>query len=220
VVIRDVSPGKYRLAVYAPRAGGDLDMGRIPAYEGDIVVKPNGPPVRVELGAGAILGQMPPGGVYYDKGKVFVVPEAGGPPIRDRMHYVAESFEVRFVPPGKYSVVAWHEKQPWFSKLDGVVVNADTPTQARMPRWVAGGTITGRVRLKNAPPPTAVTATDSRGVTVQAPKVLRDAGEEFTIGGLWPGPWTLKLRAGEEVLATAQVAMHGGETAQVDLVGK
>ena len=157
-----------------------------------------------------------------DRGRVFVVPEAGARPIRDNLHYAAASFEVRFVPSGKYSVIAWHEKQPWFSRLDGVTVNTETPAQVRMPLWVVGGAITGRVRLTDARPlPTAVTATDSRGVTVKPSwgfEVI--VGEQFTIPGLWPSSWTLALRAGDEVLATAKVALRGTETVEADLVGK
>jgi hypothetical protein len=219
--IRDVSPGKYRLAVYAPSDRDHLYVGRFPAYEADIDVKPKGPPIRVELGAGAIAGQMPPGGVYYDKAKVFVVPEAGGRPIRDKMGYVAASFEVRFVPPGEYSVIVWDEERSRFSRLDGLAVTAETPASARLPRWVAGGTITGRVRLTETRSlPTAVTATDAQGVTVDAPGFHGLVGEQFTIRGLWQGPWTLNLRAGDELLASAKVAVRGTETVQVDLVGK
>ena len=60
-IIRDVSPGKYRMKVYAPRAGEDLDMGRIPVFEADIEVKPDRPPVRVELARGPFSEGCLPG---------------------------------------------------------------------------------------------------------------------------------------------------------------
>jgi hypothetical protein len=104
-----LSSAHYPLPLPFGRAGEDLetDPGEnfksslIPLVETDIEVNPNGPPIRILLGAGAILGQMP--GKWevgtYEMGRVFVAPEAGSRPIRENAYYVGSSFEVRFVPP-------------------------------------------------------------------------------------------------------------------------
>jgi len=227
ITVPDVHPGKYRLRI------GDW-QGSIGSYstvwENDIETRPGTAAIRIPLPAGAILG--PPDCTIH------VVPEGAPGHVREGRPDFAQA-TVRYLPEGTYTVYCIG--QGW-ARMDHVAVRVDRVTELPPPKWNRGGTVVGKVILRSERRlPDRILATDARGVSIEAfgiPLAAKlpiddDAappldsiefrgfnGEEYAVGELWPGQWTLTLRSDDEVLASRRLTIQGTEVVRQDLVGQ
>ena len=212
VKLADVSPGTYRVWV------GDF-LGSIgfhgELYQTEIEVKANAPPVRIPLGAGSVTGEVNWATDYRHMIQVLAVSEDG------KMHRSTRCddhghFCVRYLPDGRWTLYAHDEKAGW-CRIGTATVKADTKDIGEH-KLAPGGTVTGKIALgKEGRIGNAVVAMDSHGFTIEALDFADGTVNEFAIGGLWPGTWTLRLMRGETILATAKVELKGTETVRCEL---
>ena len=84
-----------------------------------------------------------------------------------------------------------------------------------------GGAINGRVTLARGcwPWSIEVRATDPHGITMTT-RLQYLVSQEFALPGLWPGEWTVTLRSGEDIMASAKVTIRGTEKVRCNLTCK
>jgi len=215
IVLPDVHPGRYRLRVDDWQGSTGL---RLNLYETDVDVQPGGPPIRIPLGGSSITGLVPRKAEERAMVLVAAAPEDGSRATRGAHTDWAGNFCLRYLEPGKYTLFAYDDERGW-ARLDGVALGRHEVFDVTFGPLVRGGTIIGKVVLRSTNrAPDRLRATDSRGVAVEVYGFEGVDGEEFAIGNLWPGEWTVTLPGGDNVLATAKVRLQGTETVRCELV--
>jgi hypothetical protein len=127
------------------------------------------------------------------------------------------NFCLRYLPADEYVIFAHDYDAGWCQLPETTADNNVTDVGSHM--LVPGGTITGKL-----PPHLArdlavtVDAADPHGLSIENPNWHDPIGETFTISGLWPGRWTLRLKRGEEAIMRKTVTIQGTETVSCNLV--
>ncbi|HBO42767.1 MAG TPA: hypothetical protein DD670_02275 [Planctomycetaceae bacterium] len=207
MLLRDVQPGRYRMTV------GDWLMSR--GFEGtlhemDVEIKPGGTRIVIPLGAGSITGA-----VRWSTGHrhmIHVV--AVGKNTRAVRHARCDvwgNFCVRYLDDDEYMLFA-HDYDAGWCRLPDTKVNQNT-TDVGIHVMAPGGAIVGKTPPRLVGNGTvAVEATHENGITVEGPDWHDPIGHEFTIGGLWPGKWTIRMRQADKLIGETAVSIEGTES--------
>jgi hypothetical protein len=214
VVLSDVSPGAYRLQVIQ-RVGPDV-VGEEVIFERDITVPTDAQPVKVSLGGGSIKGEFVGAGDAARWGEVIAVAQGGkGPTRRTRCDY-SGNYCVRYLDPGTYTLFAHFSKGGW-SHVENVKV-ASNVTDVGERRLTPGGTVRGSISFRRpCPVPDEIIANGPSDVSLEFPIGSISNLDQFELGSLWPGRWTIVVRGGGEVLATANTEISGTEKVGIKL---
>ncbi|MFI5458726.1 MAG: hypothetical protein ACHRXM_25130 [Isosphaerales bacterium] len=217
VVLSDVSPGAYRLRVIDWLGRLGLEDGAL--FERDITVPTDALPVKVSLGGGSITGRFLGAGDFEEKVEVIAVARGGQGPTRRTRCDTNGNYCVRYLDPGTYTLFAHFPKGSW-SRVDNLTVASDATDVGERP-LSRGGTIRGSISFRRpCPVPDEVVATGPSQVSLKLPFEHYSSFDQFELGGLWPGRWTITVRSGEEVLATANAEISGTETVSVELAAE
>ncbi len=214
LVLPDVSPGAYRLRVV-----GRFDLsnsGTEAIFERDITAPTDAKPVKVSLGAGSIKGRFLGAGDFAG-GSIEVIAVARGEQgvTRRTRCNIDGNFCVRYLDAGTYTLFAHFPKGSW-CRVDNLTV-ASNVIDIGERRLVGGATVRGSISFRRpCPPPDEVMATGPSQVSLE-PFKLDSGVDQFELGGLWPGRWTLTARGDGQVLATAQTEVSGTEKVGIEL---
>ena len=211
ILLPDVRPGFYTLRVLQDnrQAVGRLWGSGSVVYEGDVKV-PDGPfSIKVPLGGGSITGNFG----EYDE--IFALAQGRQSPIHRFRFDVGELNCVPFLDPGTYTLFA-HSNDGFWCRVDNVTVGTDVRDVGQH-NLVRGGTIRGSISFRRpCPVPDEVIASGPSQITL-APIDRFRSFDQFEIRGLWPGRWTITVRGGRAVLATAFAEITGIETVSLAL---
>jgi hypothetical protein len=204
VVLPDVSPGQYSLRLFY----WDSHV----VYERDLTVAADAPPIKVSLGAGSIRG------IFGNYSEIIATPHGAGRPIQRSRYNLARSHWVPFLPPGTYTLFVHASDGDW-GRVDNVTVGSSV-TDVGQHSLVRGGTISGSISFRRpCPIPDEVIATGPSHVSLPPISHL-SSFDQFEVRGLWPGRWTITVRGGRQVLATAVAEITGTETLKLECVAE
>jgi hypothetical protein len=217
VVLSDVSPGAYRLQVIQ-RIGPSMMGGEV-IFERDVAVPTDALPVKVSLGGGSIKGQVLGAGGAARLGEVIAVARGGKRPTRRTRCDDGGNYCVRYLDPGTYMLFAHCSKGGW-SYVENVKV-ASNVTDVGERRLTPGGTVRGSISFRRpCPVPDEIIATGPSDVSLEFPIWSISNLDQFELAGLWPGRWTIVVRGGGEVLATANTEISGTEKVDIKLAAE
>ena len=124
-----------------------------------------------------------------------------------------------FLDPGSYTLFIHSADDGSWCRVENVRVASDVKDIGEL-RLARGGAIRGSISFpRPCPVPDEVIATGPSEVSVEPVKHITDF-DQFELDGLWPGRWTITVRAGGQALATATVEIHGTETITFELAAK
>jgi hypothetical protein len=207
ITLRDVGPGRYTLTLVDGQGPRSRDHAIV--HSRDIDVTPDTRILRVSLGAGCIAGQVQSTGQRRHSIRVIAHNLEAGRRF-DAICDPGGGFCVRYLPPGNYRLHAHADDLGWCDM--GQVRVERAAVDAGVHKLVPGAIVRGALTV-----PT--TAMDDKGNTIRA-YGISSTSTEYQIGGLWPGPWTLKLMSGDRVLAQAHVKLAGTATVNCDLIAR
>jgi hypothetical protein len=165
------------------------------------------PPIRIRLNPASLIGTIAPADT---KTNVYVVSQNQKQPLLFE-NVFSDDWAFRFLPDGKYTVLARDPERGW-ARTDTLAVVAGKVTDAGTLRLSPGGAIECRTTMPlGHTVPGDLIATDSHGIEIRE--------SSYTIANLWPGQWTVRLfdRSGEHVLATGKATIVATETVTCDL---
>ena len=124
---------------------------------------------------------------------------------------------LRFVPPGRYTLLAWRDLLGW-ARSEPVVVESGKIADAGRLVFQPGGTIRGRITLPQVSRrPRCVMAVDSHGVRVETESEWTHEGYTFEVKNLWPERWTIMaMDRDENVVTKRTVELNGTEIVETD----
>ncbi|NLE38769.1 MAG: hypothetical protein GX621_12160 [Pirellulaceae bacterium] len=121
------------------------------------------------------------------------------------------NFCVRYLDDDEYMLFA-HDYDAGWCRLPDTKINKNT-IDVGSHAMAPGGTIVGKTPPRLVGDSTvAVEATHENGITVEGPDWHDPIEHEFTIGGLWPGKWTIRMRQGDKVVGKTIVDIGGTES--------
>ena len=206
VALSDVSPGTYRLRVLDWLGSRDFDEGVL--FEQDVTIPVGALPIKVSLGAGCITGRIVGPSERLEYPEVIAVPQGVTGSLRRTRCDSSGNFCVRYLAPGGYTLFAHDVKNGW-ARVENVTV-ASNVTDVGDRRLAPGGTIHGSISFKRpSPVPDAIVATGPSNVSLTIPFESYSSFDDFELTGLWPGTWSIAVRSGQEVLATATAEVAG-----------
>ncbi len=214
-MLPDVSPGAYRLRVLHDASGpGGLTgfaSGQV-IYERDITVPAEPLPIKISLGGGSVKG------LFGEYDEIIAVPHGGGRPTH-RERFIVDEFSVApFLNPGTYTLLA-RSRNGFFVRVGKVDVAA-TVTDVGPHILARGGTIRGSIKFRRpCPVPDEIIATGPLQLSF-APFDHLQSFDQFELGGLWPGRWTIAVLGNRQVLATAVADISGTETVTLEIVAE
>jgi len=230
IVLHDVHPGKYHVAVgFAPYRGidahqftaagirGDLaDLLAAIQYRGivaeqDVDVKPGQAACKIPLGGGCITGVA--------QSHVIAVGKKSHTFRDDGWCGQSGSFCLRYLIPDEYLLFARDGRRGRWCRIGEVAVANDV-RDVGIHTLSPGGTI--RCQLPaNASDDSgmSVKATDAQGFVMEESQRDHEP-TQFAIRGLWPGSWTVTLRRCDQEIAVKTVVLRGTETVSCDFSGK
>ena len=125
---------------------------------------------------------------------------------------------MRYLEPGTYTLFAHFRKAGW-SRVENVTVAAAVTEIGERP-LTRGGTVLGSISFRRpCPVPDEIIATGPSQISLEP--FDPDSGfDRFELGGLWPGQWTITVRGGGEVLATARTEVSATEMVPMELAAE
>lgn len=209
IALQGVRPGRYHLALVA--FPGQRRLGNEPLFETELEMKPGMPPLKVILGGGSITGE-------FDDSRdaeVFALGNRTGRLFRTWSTWRG-GFCSRFLPPDTYTLLLHSAEKGWARVPDIAVY--DEVRDVGTIKAITGGTVRGRI-IARVPTeiPDAVVAVGPNGIELKMPEFRGADHGEYVFNHLWPGAWTIVLRAGQKVLAQQRVAIEGREAQTIDL---
>jgi hypothetical protein len=230
IVLHDVHPGKYRVAVgFAPYPGldaleftaaqvrGHLDeLLAATQYRGivaeqDVEFKEGQAAVKISLGGGCITGVAQSHVIAVGK-KSHTFRDDGW--CDQRGHFC-----LRYLFPDEYVLVARDGRRGRWCRIGEVAV-ANNIKDVGIHTLSPGGTIRCQVPANASDDsPMSVKATDAEGFVIEESQRDHEPAQ-FAIRGLWPGKWTVSLRKCDHDVAVKTVVLRGIETIDCDLGGK
>jgi hypothetical protein len=122
-----------------------------------------------------------------------------------------------FVPPGRYTLVAWESGSGW-ARSGPIEVGEGKITNGGVLKLQRGGTIKGRIALPDlCAVPDRVVAVDSRGLRVPVDSEWTRKGYTFAVHDLWRGKWTLHvLDDAQNVIVEKNVELKATETVDLE----
>lgn len=225
IILRDAPRGGFRMRIHE-WTGPRSDRSTVePLVERNIDIKSDTKRIEVALPAGSITGQIKTSS-YPAWGSVFAAPTNSNGRVGHSRCDTDGNFCVRFLPPGEYVLYAHMPYKkfqfgksliPGWCRLGTVMLDDDT-RDIGVHEIKEGGTVQGTVNLESSrPSATALIVTDSRGIRLHALDFKGLNGERFTMGGLWPGEWSISLVADDVVIASAKASVSATETTTVTL---
>ncbi len=213
LVVPDVSPGKYQLRVeqgfFRPGGIGFIEV----VFERDIAVTADVSTIKIPLGGGSITGRT----VKYSA--VIAMARGRPGPLRRTRCDSEGYFCMPFLDPGTYTLFIHSPDDGSWCRVDNVSVASDVKDIGEL-RLARGGAIRGSISFPRAcPVPDEVIATGPSQVSVEPMKHITDF-DQFELGGLWPGRWTITVRGGGEALATAAIEIKGTEIVTLELAAE
>jgi hypothetical protein len=214
VVLADVSPGAYRLQVIQG-IGLNTSADEL-LFEQDITVPTKALAYQVSLGGGSIKGRFLQDGDAASEAEVIAMARGGQGLARRTRCDDTGTYCMRFLRPGAYTLYGYHSEGGW-CRVDNVNV-ASNVTDAGEHRLARGGTVRGSISFRGpCPVPDRIVATGPSQVSLWFPILSLSKLDQFELNNLWPGRWTISVRAGDEVLATANTEIRGTGTANLEL---
>jgi hypothetical protein len=211
VLVKDVSPGSYHLRLLDASGGFKLDGGLL--YEGEVVIKDGAQPARIALNAASIVGTV--GGI--EGGEVIAIDRTAKARPRRGPSFSDETFSIQFVPDGTYQLIARDPGKGW-CRGPQVEVRNDVAKAAPM-KLIPGGEIHGKIVARTpCEIPDAVVAVDAEGIEICDERFGGNGLMQYRIPHLWPGEWTIRLLAKDQVITSTRVKIAGTETIESDLV--
>ena len=211
MAVRDVSPGQYHVRVLAEDRGSQLAGNLL--YEADLSKTPGGQPVEVALEAASIEGKIVGGGFGWI---IAVDQKSKQRPRRVRLHS-DERFSIPFVRNGTYRLCAHDVRRGWCRGPEIEVRNGIA--KAAPMKLAPGGEVRGKIIARTAcTVPDAVVAVDRDGIEIPDEYFHECGLLQFRIPHLWPGEWTIRLLAKDQVITSTRVKIAGTETITSDLV--
>ncbi|MBM4094170.1 MAG: hypothetical protein FJ276_32905, partial [Planctomycetes bacterium] len=209
--IRVVAKGHRRLHVAAWFVVYSETKPNEPVFRRELEVADattQAPPIRIRLNPASLIGAIAPADT---KTNVYVVSQTQRQPLLFE-NVFSDSWAFRFLPDGKYTVLARDPERGW-ARADSLAVAAGKITDAGTLRLSPGGAIECRTTTPlGHTVPGDLIATDSHGIEIRE-------STSYTIPNLWPGPWTVRLfdRSGNHVLASGKATIVATETVSCDL---
>ena len=211
MVVRDVSPGKYHVRLLAEDLNSQLDGNLL--YEADLSVAPGSQPVKVALDAASIEGKVQ-GGKF---GSIIAVDQKSKQRPRRVRCYDDETYSIPFVRNGTYRLFAHDDRRGW-CRGPKIEVRNGIAKAAPM-KLVPGGEVRGKIIARTAcAVPDAVVAVDRDGIEIPDQSFHECGVLQFRIPHLWPGEWTIRLMAKDQVITSTRVKIDGTESITSDLV--
>jgi hypothetical protein len=212
IALSDVSPGAYRLRLLDSLGPGEFNEAVL--FEQEITMPTDALPIKVSLGAGSITGRILGASEGLEKPEVIAVPQGVEGSLRRARCGDDGSFCARYLDPGSYALFFHDVKNGW-ARVENVAVAANV-TDVGEHRLAPGGAIHGSISFKQpSPVPDAIVATGPSNVSLTIPFESYSSFDDFELTGLWPGTWTIAVRRGGEVLATAEAEIAGTEKVTV-----
>jgi hypothetical protein len=216
VVLSDVSPGAYRLQVIRGRVISLFEVKEELLFEQDITVPTKALAYQVSLGGGSIKGRFLQDGDAASEAEVIAMARGGQGLGRRTRCDVNGTYCMRFLRPGAYTLYGYDSEGGW-CRVDNVSV-ASNVTDAGEHRLARGGTVRGSISFRGpCPVPDRIVATGPSQVSLWFPILSLSKLDQFELSNLWPGQWTISVRAGDEVLATANTEIRGTGTTNLEL---
>ena len=229
-VLKDISPGKYRVCytTLQDRCGLYDDSIRPPLSEALDVHSKSAEPLRFRLPAASVRVEYehPTEDVKdYGEALLMAVREGGKVVRRESARYEATSWlgdpslspYLDFVPPGCYTLVGWREDFGW-ARSGPINVEEGKITDGGVLKFHPGGTLQGRIALPDVcAVPDRVVAVDETGLTIPVKSEWTRGGYKFAVRDLWPGKWTLKvLDRDHNVIVEKQAELKATETVEIE----
>ena len=124
-----------------------------------------------------------------------------------------------FLDHGTYTLFIHSPDDGSWCRVENVRVASDVKAIGEL-RLARGGSIHGSISFpRPCPVPDEVVATGPSEVSVEPVKHITDF-DQFELGGLWPGRWTIAVRGGGETLATATIEIKGTEAVNLELAAR
>ena len=174
---------------------------------------PGGQPAKVALEAAPIEGKVL-GGKF---GSIIAFDQKSKQRPRRVRYDRDEPFSIPFVRNGTYRLFAHDDRRGWCCGSQIEVRNGIA--KAAPMNLVPGGEVRGKIIARAAcTVPDAAVAVDRDGIEISGESF--HAGEllQFRIPHLWPGEWTIRLLAKDQVITSTRVKIAGTETITSDLV--
>jgi hypothetical protein len=215
ILLRDVHPGKYRAVVRDWQGSRGLHGD---VCETSVEMRAGKTTCTILLGAGCVTGATQ----CSKQSRYLVHVIAVGKKTRTVRDAYADdngNFCARYLPDDDYTLFAHGDDAGWCA-MPEVTVRKNVGDVGSH-KLVPGGTITGTVPPRLEEDFTAaVEAVDSHGIVIERLDRWEPIGKAFTIPGLWPGQWTVRLKEGNRSIAEKTVTLRGTATASCDFGGK
>lgn len=206
LLLRDVSPGRYRLTV------GDWAGWRgyvKPLKTVEVLKRPIASVVHVELGSGCVTGR-----IRLAEGNSRSIDVVAISQTHKTVRFTATddngNFCLRYLAKGKYQIYAHGSKDGW-ARLPILTVDEDSTDVGEI-ELTSGFTLSGIVSIDDgAAIPDRILAIHTSGFSIETFDYNGFDGEEYAFDGLWPGVWRLQLLRGERLISSVdtEITMSG-----------
>ena len=209
----DVGPGEYHLRVIGYLNGYEDRENVI--GEADVAVPP-AEPIEFPIGDGSITGRFRGTSAHAEKPEVVAVPRGRADPLLRPQYGTDSRFLFVFLEHGTYDVYG-RDHQRWF-RSEGVAVASGLVDLGDLDSTL-GGTVRGTIGFpKLTPEPDEVLVRAAAGAAFRKPFGKSSSHDAFEVGGLWPGHWTVEVRASGRPIASRDFEIIGVETVEVALI--
>jgi hypothetical protein len=239
IVLHDVHPGKYHVAIAVGWHGAPFGWYGEPAqnvdplnrelvpveiaaarYRGivaqlNVDFEPGQAAFRIPLGAGCITGCI----TSAARGQVIAIGKKSHTFRDDGWCDDDGNFCLRYLIPDEYVLFARDHRGGGWCRLGQVSV-ANHISDVGTHQLTPGGTILCQLPASASSDPLAIVkATDSQGFVIEEPQ-HDDRSARLWIPSLWPGNWTVTLSRCDQEIALKAVVLRGTETVSCNFGGK